>query len=35
MESRLLGKHKQGSGNNAYIKGKTWQEQKANESSFW
>jgi hypothetical protein len=34
-ESHLLGKHKQGSSNNAYTKGKTWREQKTNKSSFW
>ncbi len=33
MKTRPFGEHKQGSGDNAYIKGKSWQEQKTNESS--
>ncbi len=33
MKTRPFGEHKQGSGDNAYIKGKTWQEQKTNKSS--
>jgi hypothetical protein len=35
MKTRPFGEHKQGFGDNAYIKEKTWQEQKTNESSSW
>ncbi len=35
MKTYPFGEHKQGFGDNAYTKGKTWQEQKTNESSSW
>jgi hypothetical protein len=34
MKTHLVGKHKQGYGDNAYTKEKTWRKQKASESSF-